>query len=223
VLPWRLVASAPIPGDTAKLRLLERGGELVIRSGARELMSSRVHASEEALGELAAAKLAGREAPRILIGGLGMGYTLAAALGRLGARASLLVVELVPAVVEWNRGLLGPLAGHPLRDPRVEVRIGDVAAVLREAPAAYDAVILDVDNGPEATTRRANDWLYGPAGLRAVQAALRVGGVMALWSASADRRFEKRLRAAGFRVEEERPPGRGRGRGRRVVWLGVVP
>ena len=182
-------------------------------------MTSRSHASEEALGALAAAALRGCAAPRVLLGGLGMGYTLAAALRALGPRAQVVVAELVPAVVEWNRGPLAPLAGHPLADARVRVRAGDVAAVLREERDAWDAVALDVDNGPEAATARANAWLYGPEGLSAAHEALRSGGVLAVWSASADRAFRRRVSAAGFEVEEVRVPGRGGRRARHVVWI----
>lgn len=186
-------------------------------------MTSRAHASEEALAELAAARLARADA-RFLIGGLGMGYTLAALLRRVGPRASVVVAEIVPELIEWNRGPLGPLAGHPLADPRVRVRAADVGAVLREARGAFDAVLLDVDNGPEAATRPGNEWLYGAEGLRAAAAALREGGVLAVWSAGADRAFARRLRAAGLGVEEHRvAAGPGRRRGRRVVWVAARP
>ena len=222
MIPWRLLARAEVPGAEAggELRLFERGGELVIRAGAHVLMSSRASASEEALGTLAAARLEGRRAPRVLVAGLGMGFTLAAALRGLAPRAEVDVAELVPAVVEWNRGVLGPLAGHPLRDPRVSVREADVAAVLREAPSAWDSVLLDVDNGPQAIARRRNAGLYGARGLAEAHEALRPGGFLATWSASAEPHYPKRLRAAGFRVEEARVPSRRSGRGaRRVVWI----
>jgi spermidine synthase len=221
VIPWRLLAPAPVPGGEGELRLFERAGEFAIRIGARELMSSRSHASEEALGALAAAKLASR-APRVLIGGLGMGYTLAAALRALGPRASLHVAELVPAVIDWNRGPLAHLAGRPLEDPRVSVEAADVATRILASRSSYDAILLDVDNGPEASTRPANDWLYAPNGLQAARAALRRGGVLAIWSASSDRRFTRRLRAAGFAVEPASVPARSGGRGRRsTVWIAV--
>ena len=220
MIPWNRLARAPIPGSGGELLLLERNGEFVIRADGRELMTSRAHASEEKLGALAAAALRGLEAPRVLVGGLGMGYTLAAALHELGPGAELVVAELVPEVVDWNRGPLGHLAGHPLRDPRVRVRDADVAAELRATRGRYDAIVLDVDNGPEALTRRGNDWLYGRSGLGAAFAALRPGGVLAVWSASAAAPFAKRLRAAGFRVEESRSPAASGGRGgRRVVWI----
>jgi spermidine synthase len=217
VTPWSLVATAPLPGG-GELRLLERAGDFSLRAGRRELMSSRVHASEEALGELAAARLARPDA-RVLLGGLGMGYTLAALLRRLGPQASVLVAELVPAVIEWNRGALAHLAGRPLGDARVSVRSADVAEVIREARAAFDAVLLDVDNGPEGP-RRGRGWIYGAEGLRAACAALREGGVLAVWSAGPDRAFARRLRDAGLRVEEHRVRARSGGRGAsHVVWI----
>ena len=221
MIPWRQLASVKVPGDEAgELRLFEREGEFVIRVGAHELMSSRASASEQALGALTAARLAACQAPRVLIGGLGMGYTLAAALRELGPRAELLVAELVPAVVEWNRGVLAPLAGNPLRDPRVRVREGDVGERLREARSAWDAIVLDVDNGPRALTRPGNDWLYRARGLATAHEALRPGGVLATWASGAEPGYPKRLRAAGFRVEESRVPSGRRGRGaRRVVWI----
>jgi len=222
VIPWNRLSRASIPGGGGELLLLERNGEFVIRAGGRELMTSRAHASEEELGALAAAALGARQAPRVLVGGLGMGYTLAAALRTLGPGAELVVAELVPEVVAWNRGPLGHLAGHPLRDPRVRVRELDVAAEIREARGAYDAIVLDVDNGPEALTRRGNDWLYGRSGLGAAFAALRPGGLLAVWSASAAAPFARRHRAAGFRVEESHLPAASGGRGgRRVVWLAL--
>jgi spermidine synthase len=220
VIPWSRLGSAPIPGSGGELLLLERNGEFVIRAEGRELMTSRAHASEEALGALGAGAVGERSSPRLLVGGLGMGYTLAAALRALGPGAEVVVAELVPAVVAWNRGPLSHLAGHPLRDARVRVREADVAEELRAGRGAYDAILLDVDNGPEALTRPGNDWLYLRSGLAAARDALRPGGVLATWSAGAAPRYPKRLRAAGFRVEERRVPASPAGRGgRRVVWL----
>lgn len=211
MIPWRLVACAEVPGGAGELRLYERGGEWAIRVGRHALMSSRVHGSEEALAECACAALRDRDAPRVLIGGLGMGYTLAATLRRLGPRASVVVAELVPAVVDWNLGPLASLAGHPLGDARVEVRESDVADALRAARCAFDAILLDVDNGPAALTRRTNAWLYADEGLAAARVALRSHGVLAVWSAGADAAFSKRLRRAGFEVDEEQVPARGAG------------
>jgi len=155
----------------------------------------------------------------VLIGGLGMGYTLAATLRRLGPRASVLVAELVPAVVDWNRGPLAHLAGRPLGDPRVRVEEGDVADALRASPGALDAVLLDVDNGPSALTRRTNAWLYAADGLAAVQAALRPHGVLAVWSAGPDDRYRERLERAGLEARAQVVPARPGGGGRHVIFL----
>lgn len=210
----------PAGGGGTELRLYERDGEFSLRLDGRELMASRAHGSEDALGDLAASRTRGRKEPSVLIGGLGLGYTLAAVLRGLGPRATVVVAELVPAVVEWNRGPLAHLAGHPLRDPRVRVVTADVADVIRDAHAAFDAVLLDVDNGPGAAARPGSAPLYGPDALAAARAALRPGGVLGVWAASPDRRFPKRLRAAGFRVEETRAGARGGRRGgSHVVWI----
>lgn len=222
MIPWELIDSAQAPGG-GKLCLYRRGREYSIQVNGNELMNSRVHGSEEALAELACARIADRPAPRILIGGMGMGYTTAAALQLLGADGRVIVAELVPAVVEWNRGPLADLAGFPLDDGRVTVREQDVAQVLRSEHQAYDAILLDVDNGPEAMTHRGNEWLYSRAGLEASFAALRPTGVLAVWSAGPDRAFTERLRLAGFQVHEVRVPARGKALGGRphTIWLGV--
>lgn len=222
MIPWELLDSAQAPGG-GELRLYRRGREYSIQVNGNELMNSRVHGSEEALADLACAHIAGRTAPRVLIGGMGMGYTTAAALRQLGADGRVVVAELVPAVVEWNRGLLADLAGYPLDDDRVTVMEQDVALMLRSEQQAYDAILLDVDNGPEAMTRRGNAWLYGRAGLEAASAALRPAGVLAVWSAGHDRAFTERLHLAGFQVSEVRVPARGQGRGgqQHIIWLAV--
>jgi spermidine synthase len=218
--PWTLVDSAQVPGDGTVLRLYRRGEEFSIRVGNRELMSSRAHGSEDALGELACLRLAGRSHPRVLVGGLGMGFTLAAALRTLDPRARVEVAELVPAVVAWNRGPLAGLAGNPLQDERVTLRPVDVAEILRRERGAYDAILLDVDNGPEGLTLGANDWLYGLDGLNAAFAALRPGGLLAVWSGGADTAFTQRLRKVGFEVEELRVRGHGAGTGARyLIWM----
>ena len=220
MIPWQLLDSAPIPGNDRSLSLYQRGGEFSIRIDGREVMNSAVHGSEEALAELALVRIVGRSRPRVLIGGLGLGFTTAAALRQLGAGGRVVVAELVPAVVKWNRAPLGQPAGHPLQDPRVTVREGDVASLLGTEHQAYDAVLLDVDNGPEDLTRRGNHWLYTRAGLEAASKALRPGGVLAVWSAGPDRAFSQRLRRAGFEVEEVRVGSRGpRGRSRHTKWL----
>ncbi|GFE61672.1 spermidine synthase [Geobacter sp. AOG2] len=222
MIPWELIDSAQASGG-GELRLYRRGREYSIQVNGSELMNSRIHGSEEALADLACAHIAGLPAPRILIGGMGMGYTTAAALRRLGADGRVVVAELVPAVVEWNRGPLADLAGYPLDDDRVTVREQDVALVLRSEQQAYDAILLDVDNGPEAMTRRGNAWLYGRTGLEAASAALRPAGVLAVWSAGPDRAFTERLRLTGFKVDEVRVPARGKGQGgqQHTIWLAV--
>lgn len=220
MIPWQLLDSAPVPGENGDLRLYRRDGEFSIRVEGAELMNSRVHGSEEAMAELACARIASLPCPRVLIGGLGMGYTLAAALKRLGAESRLVVAELVPAVVAWNRGPLAALAGRPLDDGRVMVRECDVAQTLKEEHGAYDAILLDVDNGPRGLTRKGNDRLYTAPGLAAAFAALRPGGVFALWSAGPNRTFGRLLGKAGFAVDEHHLRARGPGRGGyHTIWI----
>ncbi len=222
--PWQLLDTATVPGEGKDLRLYRRGEEFSIKAGYSELMNSRVHGSEDALAELTCQRIADRPQARVLIGGLGMGFTLAAALQQLGPEADVVVAELVPAVVTWNRGPLATLAGHPLDDPRVTVNEGDVSQLIRSERAAYDAILLDVDNGPEGLTRKENNSLYSSAGLATASAALRPGGVFGVWSISPEQAFTKRLRQSGFTVEENRVRARGRhGGGRHMVWLGLRP
>jgi len=217
--PWIVIDQATVPGDGGEMKLLQRTHEFTINVKNEELMNSRLHGSEDALAELTCKPLASRHHARVLIGGLGMGFTLGAALKHLGASAQVVVAELVPAVIEWNRTYLADLAGRPLEDSRVVVRQGDVECVIKEKAAAYDAILLDVDNGPEGLTHEDNDRLYTMGGLDAAKAALRFGGVLAVWSAQPDKKFTKRLRAAGFVVQEV--PVRARGdRGRwHTIWL----
>jgi len=220
MIPWKLLDSAPVPGGSSELRLYERGGEFSIRVNGSELMNSRVHGSEEALAGFASARIASLPSPRVLIGGLGMGYTVAAALSRFGTGSRVVVAELMRVVVAWNRSFLGKLAGHPLHDPRVTVREADVALILQAERRAWDAILLDVDNGPAGLTRKGNDRLYSQAGLTEAFAALRPGGVLAVWSAGPDRAFAGRLRRAGFEVEELSVRARGPGGGsRHTIWL----
>jgi spermidine synthase len=221
--PWQLLGETRTP-EGQSLVLTRRDGEFVIHADGKSLMSSRMHGSEEALARFGCRHLAAYEAPRVLVGGLGMGFTLRATLDALGPGAQVVVAELVPAVVEWNRGPLGPLAAHPLRDRRVRVAVGDVAALLRASPGAFDAVLLDVDNGPSAFTQPANAGLYDDAGLAAARDALAPGGALAVWSAREDRKFEQRLRWAGFAVEVERVRGRlARGGPRHVLFVARRP
>jgi spermidine synthase len=218
--PWVLLERAQVPGNGGELRLYRRNDEFSIKiAGRGELMNSRVHGSEDALAEYTCAGLAGCPRPRLLIGGLGMGFTLAAALRHLGDQAQVVVAELVPAVVAWNRGALGEPAGHPLRDPRVSVRETDVGRLLVAGERAYDAILLDVDNGPEGLTRKENDWLYGVDGLNAAYAALRPGGVLAVWSAGPAREFAQRLRKVGLEVEEVPVRAHGSKGARHIIWF----
>lgn len=224
MIPWVLLGEARVAIDGKKLSLHQRDTEFSIRldGGGGELMNSRCHGSEEALAELACARLTGRDRQHVLIGGLGMGFTLAAALRHWGPDAQITVAELVPEVVSWNRGPLGDLAGHPLLDARVTVREGDVAQAIKAQPRAYDAILLDVDNGPEGLTHDDNDWLYGGDGLAAAHAALRPGGVLAVWSACRVKAFTGQLMKAGFEVEEVQVRARGKKGSRHVIWLAQV-
>ncbi len=218
--PWILLDEVEVPGDGGAMKLYQRAHEFSISVKNEELMNSRMHGSEDALAELACKQVADRKNPRVLVGGLGMGFTLAAALEHLGKTATVVVAELVPAVVKWNRTHLAELAGHPLDDPRVEVREADVGKVISEKAENYDAILLDVDNGPDGLTHTGNDRLYTHGGLAAARKALRPGGLLAVWSAEPDKSFSKRLRGSGFRMEEVSVRARGKHGGRRhTIWL----
>jgi spermidine synthase len=220
VLPWQQLAEATAP-DGQPLTLSRRGHEWLIRVGGWDLMSSRDDTSARALCEIGCRGLESRRDVRVLIGGLGMGFSVAAAVERLASDATIDVAELVPAVVEWNRGPLGELAGRPLADPRVHVHEGDVSELIDAARARWDAILLDVDNGPDALGHESNAGLYGAAGLRAAHRALRPGGVFGVWSYSDAGGFAKQLERAGFEATIERVPNRGRDRGRtHAIWLG---
>jgi len=220
MIPWEKIDTARIPGTDGELRLMRRGGEFSIMLGTNELMNSRLSGSEAALASLACRKIVAIETPHLLIGGLGMGFTLRAALAVLGADARIVVTELVPAVVGWARGPMAAIFGDSLDDPRVSVREIDVAEMIKSHPQLFDAILLDVDNGPEGLTRQANDALYGPAGLKAAYAALRARGVLAVWSSGPNPPFARRLREAGFTVNEVAVRATGRGRGaRHVIWI----
>jgi spermidine synthase len=221
---WELLDRVPVPESDSVMSLLRRANEFAILVDGRQLMSSLVHGSEDALAELACARLPARDEARVLIGGLGMGFTLAAALRCLGPEASVVVAELVPGTIRWNRGPIGHVAGNPLDDPRATVVEEDVAARIRGAEASWDAILLDVDNGPAALSRASNAWLYAWQGLEAAHRALRPGGVLAVWSAAPDRGFTRRVQRAGFAVEEVEVRSRGsKGGHRHVVWIGVRP
>ena len=182
-------------------------------------MNSRLHGSEGALAKLTCSRMKRKSGKRFLIGGLGMGFTLAAALDALGPRAEVTVAELIPEVVEWNRGPLGERSGRPLDDLRTRIYVGDVGKLLRRSPASFDVIALDVDNGPEGLTRDSNDWLYSFAGIAATQRASRPGGVIAYWSAGPDRDFEDSLRRCGLQVEEVRVYAHGNKGARHTIWL----
>lgn len=216
--PRLLIDSAEVPGG-GELRLYRRDADYSITLGATELMNSRMSGSEEALATLTCAPLANAVRPVVLIGGLGMGFTLRAALALLPKSARAIVVELVPAVIDWARGPMADLHGASLDDPRVEIVAGDVAELIRHSGGGYDAILLDVDNGPDGLTREANDRLYDARGLGSAKAALRPGGVLAIWSSAPDQIFSNRLRRAGFAVEEKVVRARGGKGGRHVIWL----
>ncbi|MEX6502580.1 spermidine synthase [Pseudomonas zhanjiangensis] len=217
-----LLGTAPIPETTGALCLFEYGEDFVIKiagGDGGQLMNTRMHGSEDALAAIPCRKVAGRPQPRVLIGGLGMGFTLASALLHLGADAEVAVAELVPGVVEWNRGPLGAKSGYPLLDPRTRLIQGDVAVELNAAQQGYDAIMLDVDNGPEGLTQRRNSWLYSAEGLRRCFQALRPRGILAVWSASADRKFADKVRKAGFKVEEVQVYAHGNRGTRHTIWI----
>ena len=219
MIPRELVGEADVPGGPP-LRLFRRGADFMIVLERNELMSTRMHGSEVALGTMACDRLAGHKAPHLLIGGYGMGYTLRAVLGRLEADARVTVVELVPGIIAWARGPMAAVADGCLDDPRVTVTMGDVAATMAQAGSNYDAILLDVDNGPDGLTRAANDGIYSPRGLASAMKALRPGGVLAVWSAAPDTAFGRQLERTGFSVETVRVRARESGKGAtHIIWF----
>ena len=223
MIPWTKLDTSVIPGGKEELRLMRRGAEFSIMLGHNELMNSRSSGSEEALATLPCERIRQRSNAHILIGGLGMGFTLRAALGAAAPDASITVAELVPAVTAWARGPMAELHGSSLDDPRVTLHQGDVGQLIRSGRSAYDAILLDIDNGPAGLTRAANDSLYDAVGLGLAQAALKPGGVLAVWSAAPDRHFTKLLHKIGFAVEELRVRAKaGRSGARHVIWLASV-
>lgn len=221
--PFELLGQTTTPDGTV-LKLVRRGDEYLILAGGAVLMSSRMHGSEEELARLACERARTLKQPSLLIGGLGMGFTLRATLDLLPPDAAVIVAELLPAVVEWNRGPLGPLAGHPLKDKRVCVETEDVAVTLGSRLGEFDAVLLDVDNGPAAFTASDNAGLYDERGIAAIRAALKRDGVLAVWAAREDRKFEQCLRDGGFDVQVHRVRGRlKKGGPRHTVFLGHKP
>jgi spermidine synthase len=217
--PRTLIATAQIPGGD-ELRLFQRGEDFMIVLDRNELMNSRMSGSEEALAVMTCERLKNRASPHILIGGYGMGFTLRAALAVLPSTARITVAELVPEIIEWARGPMTELAAGCLDDPRVEVVVDDVAAVIAGAPGHFDAILLDVDNGPDGLSRVANDKIYAMAGLAKTKAALKAGGIAAIWSAAPDTAFARRLRDSGFAIEEISVRARSNGKGpKHVIWF----
>jgi spermidine synthase len=218
--PWERLGETRT-SDGLLMTLTRRDTEYLILTGTLTLMSSKAHESEDALATLACQRLKTATKPCVLVGGLGMGFTLRAALDILPADATVIVAELLPAVLEWNKGPLGPLARNPLDDPRVQVILGDVSTLMRSSQGRFDAILLDVDNGPEAFATSGNGGLYGDIGLFAARTALKFGGTLAVWSAWPDKHFPQRLRYAGFTVQTERVRTRvKRGGNRHTIYLG---
>jgi len=224
MIPWLQLDTARVPGADVQLRLMQRGAEFSMMLGQNELMSSRLSGSEEALATLACRRIETVKSPHLLIGGLGMGFTLRAALAVLGSDARIMVAELVPAVIAWARGPMANIFGDSLDDPRASIREADVVDVVRSHDSAFDAILLDVDNGPEGLIRKANDALYDVKGLNAIRRALRPGGVLAVWSSGPNPLFSKRLGAAGFEVNEVAVRATTKRRGaRHVIWFATKP
>lgn len=220
MVPWEEIDRTEVPGNGGELILMRRGAEFSIRTGGTELMNSRIHGSEDALAELTVLRLGVMTGLRLLIGGLGMGYTLAAALKQSASDTRITMAELVPSVVRWNRKYLGHLAGNPLDDPRVSVEERDVEKSIGKRKNVWDAILLDVDNGPDGLTRKANDQLYGISGLKRSFSALRAGGILAVWSSAPDEAFTRRLKQCGFRTEILTVRARKSGKGaRHTIWL----
>lgn len=218
-----LLGEAAIPGSERVLKLYQGKDDCsIVISGGGELMSTRKHASEDALGALPCRMLECADAATVLIGGLGMGFTLAAALAATGSKSRITVAELVAEVVEWNRGPLGEYSNHPLNDDRVTVYCGDVSDLLRNPVARFDVIALDVDNGPEALSSGGNDWIYSVEGINCARNSLNSGGVLAFWSASVDQVFSRRLRQCGLRVKEKTVYAHGNKGTRHTIWLASV-
>lgn len=225
MIPWMLLATARTPGNGVELRLYQRDTEFSIKAGNHELMNSHAHESEDALARLTCQKITRQPRTRVLIGGLGMGYTVRSALNGLDTAAKVVVAELVPEVVQWNRGVLANLAGRPLDDNRVTIHETDVAQMIKTAKGDYDAILLDVDNGPRALSQKGNGWLYSLTGLKTAFAALRSRGVLAIWSSGPEAQFAQRLRTAGFEVNEVEVRARGgrKGGAHHIVWTATRP
>ena len=220
---WTHLGEAPIPGTQKSLALFKSKDDFHIKvSGGFELMSTRKHGSEDALATLPCAKLKNPDDAHVLIGGLGMGFTLAAALKAVGPDARVTVSELIPEVVEWNRGPLGEFSGFPVNDPRTQIELTDVCELIKDNPATYDVIALDVDNGPEGLTQSSNNWLYTEEGIHAARKALRPNGLLAYWSAGEDKPFRLRLRACGLQVDEKRVFAHGNKGTKHTVWVAYL-
>lgn len=222
MIRWVHLDTAAVPGG-GELRLMQRGAEFsIMAERGNELMNSRVHGSEELLATMAAAKIRDRRTPKVLIGGLGMGFTLRAVLAEAPKGAQVTVAEIVPKVVAWARGPLAEVVGGSLEDPRVKIHGGDVGDLIDGSEGGWDAILLDVDNGPDGLTRSGNDSLYDVAGLARAKRALSRGGVLGVWSAGPEPGFTPRLRRAGFRTEEHQVRASGGRKGaRHVIWIAV--
>ena len=225
MIPWILLGTAQTSRNGAELRLYQRDTEFSIKADNQELMNSQVHGSEDALAKLACEKVTNHPSVRVLIGGLGLGYTLRAALDELKPDAEVVVAEIVPEVVQWNRDFLGHLSGSPLDDQRVKVEVADVAQMIKTALGSYNAIMLDVDNGPQAMTQEGNEWIYGYDGLESSFDALRPKGVLSIWSTDSDPAFTRRLLKTGFKVDEVKARARGgkKGGGHYFVWVATRP
>src|ERR1700761_3797856 len=224
MIPWKQIETTRVPGADVELRLMQRGEEFSMMLGPNELMNSRLSGSEEALATLTCKKIEAVKRPHLLVGGLGMGFTLRAALAVLDTHARITVAELVPAVIAWARGPMLHIFGESLTDPRADIREADVIDMIKTSPSAFDAILLDVDNGPEALVRKANDALYDLKGLQSIRRALRPGGILAVWSSAPNAAFSKRLRSADFEVNEVGLRATSKGSGaRHVIWFATKP
>lgn len=223
MLPRETIASAAIPGSSRTLTLVSHGRDFVVMLDRDELMGTRMQFSEEQLAELTLERVKAKR-PRVLVGGYGLGFTYRAALARLPEGGSVTVAEVVPDILEWAKGPLAHLTGESLDDPRGEIVICDVAALIDDAidgtTRKYDAILLDVDNGPDGIVRDANDRLYTRTGIGKARDALNPGGVLAIWSAAPDPAFTRRLRDSGMAVEERWVRARPNNKGpRHTIWF----
>ena len=220
MIPRETLATALVPGGE-QLRLVRRGQDHIIMLDRNELMSSRMSGSEEALAHMGCQRIAGRKQPHVLVGGYGMGFTLRACLAVLGRDARVTVAEIVPEIIDWAKGPMAELTAGGIDDPRTTIHIGDVGALIAASPGTFDAILLDVDNGPDGLSRQGNDALYSHAGLARARMALRPGGTLAVWSAAPDKAFARRFAESGYAVEEVEVRARSNGKGpRHIIWFG---